>query len=180
MHLPLQAEDRTPLLDEVMTGDQTLADPAPSRWVRVPRVRELDQRQMESILTRHNIGRMIYVAGGRIEVRPVHFVYSQGAILGRTSPSERFGADVHDVVFEIDEAHDLFSWRSVIVRGRLSLLRPSDSEPEDSAPLAAITALRSLVPGAFTERDPTPERAVIFHIDPVEITGREARTRYSR
>lgn len=39
-------------------------------------------------------------------------------------------------------------------------------------------AMRSLVTDALTERDPTPDRRVVFDISPVQISGREASTQF--
>ena len=161
---------------EIMTTDDPNGESIPSRWVRAPRIRHLDRRQIEFLLARNHLGRLVYVAEERIEVRPVHYVYAQGAILGRTSAIERIaGARTPpEVAFEIDEADSLFRWRSVIVRGPFAILHERDSSGEDTSYRAALDAIRSLMPGAFTERDPTPERGMIFRIEPREITGREA------
>jgi nitroimidazol reductase NimA-like FMN-containing flavoprotein (pyridoxamine 5'-phosphate oxidase superfamily) len=164
---------------EIMTMDRSNGESIPSRWVRAPRVRHLDRRQIEFLLARNHLGRLVYVAQERVEVRPVHYVYAQGSVFGRTSGIERvFTARTPpEVAFEIDEADSLFRWRSVIVRGPFSILHERGSSGDEISYRAALDAIRSLIPGAFTERDPTPERGEIFRIVPREITGREAGSR---
>jgi nitroimidazol reductase NimA-like FMN-containing flavoprotein (pyridoxamine 5'-phosphate oxidase superfamily) len=149
---------------------------APQVWVRQPRVREMTQRQMECVLARNQVARVAFMSDGRLELRPVHYVLVHGALYGRTS----FGAKAQawlggrEVVLEVDEVDAVFDWRSIIVRGTISLLRPRGSARERAEYWKAIEAVRSLVPGAMTERDPAPHRPLVFRLVPVEVTGRES------
>jgi len=128
---------------------------------------------------RNTVGRIAYCSGARVELFPIHYVFADGAIYGRTS----FGAKSvgwsrkPSVVLEVDEADGLFDWRSVIVRGKLSLLRASGVGAEPFAYLNALAAIKTLVPEAFTERDPVPARGALFRIVPAEMSGREAVSR---
>lgn len=149
---------------------------AAETWAHCPRIRKMSRRQMECVLSRNHVGRVAFVSDFRVEVQPVHYVYSDGALYGRSA----FGTKTAtwlvrpDVAFEVDEVAGLFDWRSVIVRGTVSLLRARGSPAERSAYWTAVDAIRTLVPAAFTERDPTPARALVFRVDPQEMTGREA------
>ena len=50
--------------------------------------------------------------------------------------------------------------------------------PEERAEHSrAVDAIRTLIPGAFTERDPTPDRSFVFRVELTEFSGREATTR---
>ena len=146
---------------------------------RGPRIRELSPRQMECILLRNNVGRIAFCTGVRLELFPIHYVFAHGAVYGRTS----FGAKSvgwsrnPNVVLEVDESDGLFDWRSVIVRGKLSLLRSSGVGAEPFAYLNALAAIRTLIPEAFTERDPVPARGALFRVVPTEMSGREAVSR---
>lgn len=57
-----------------------------------------------------------------MDIQPVHYVYSDGWIYGRTSYGAKYealGETAHGwwpVVFEVDEVEDLFHWRSVLRR----------------------------------------------------------------
>jgi len=156
-----------------------VSDSAPSRWVRAPRIRRLDHRQMEFLLARNTVGRIAFQGPAGIEMQPVHYVYADQAIIGRTSLGSKYRSWMlqQDVVFEIDEAENQFNWRSVIVRGRLSILRPVGTLEAWEAYHRAVAAIRTQVQGAFTERDPTPHREIIFRIGLCEMTGREASRR---
>jgi nitroimidazol reductase NimA-like FMN-containing flavoprotein (pyridoxamine 5'-phosphate oxidase superfamily) len=144
-----------------------------------PRIRTLNSRQIEVVLRRNNVARVAFMRDNRIEIMPVHYVYAHGAIYGRTALGAKYLEWLvsREVVLEIDEAFSLYDWRSIVVRGSVSLLRARGTEKERAAFSDALEAIRSLIPDAFTERDPTPERRFIFRIALTEITGREASTK---
>jgi uncharacterized protein len=164
-------------VDPAPPDPDAAADPAaPASWTRTPRIRTLSALQSSFVLTRNRVGRLAFIHAGRIELLPVHYVYADGRIVGRTSfsASSRAGDGASEVVFEVDEPEALFEWRSVIVRGTMQLVSPPALGEDRHTYWSAVAAFRALVPDAFTERDPTPSRRVIFTIDPTEITGREA------
>jgi len=148
----------------------------PVTVVRAPRIRELTQRQMEFVLARNLVGRVAFLRGGRIELQPVHYVFTNSAIYGRIAFGVKYLAwlDGAEVVFEVDEPEALFDWRSVIVRGTVTLL-PARGEGDAAIEYDhAVAALRSLSDSAFTDRDPTPHRTALFRIAPSQWSGREA------
>lgn len=155
----------------------TIADP-PARRVRFT---ELDRQACDLVVARNHVARVAFIADGRVELHPIHYVYGDGVLYGRTAVGKKYLTWLvdGDVVVEIDESDDLFDWRSVIIRGSLRLLRSSGSREDRLAYARAIERLRSLVPEAFTPRDPTPDRGFVFRITPIEMTGRKARRRYS-
>ena len=152
---------------------------SPLAWARSPRIREMKPREQESVLVRNHVGRIAFIGDGRVELHPVHYVYVDGRIVGRTSLGTKYLTWLvrDQVVFEVDESDSLFDWRSVIVRGSLTILRSRGSQAGRVAHHRAVVAIRTLIPAAFTERDPTPYRGFVFAIAPTEITGRIAATR---
>ena len=150
----------------------------PRKALRGPRIRALSSRQIERVLSRNQVGRIAFISGKRIELQPVNFVYADGAIYGRTSHGTKETAWQHSpfVAFEVDEIDGPFDWRSVIVHGTVYVLHQRGSEAERADFQKAIETVREAFPGAFTNRDRTAYRDVVFRIEPHEVTGREART----
>lgn len=147
---------------------------------RGPRIATLTRRQIVSMLKRHHVGRIAFMKTARqIELQPVHYVYADGAIYGRTSFGAKYVAWLHRpwVAFEIDEIAGPFDWKSVIVHGTVYVLTDNGAKSERDDFAAAKAAIRQWLPQAFTARDPTPYRQVIFRIEPHETTGRAATTR---
>jgi uncharacterized protein len=142
-----------------------------------PAIRKLDGDACEAILARNHVGRLAYARGSRIDIEPVHYVYADGWIYGRTSPGrkmEMIGGHWRPVAFEVDEAEDLFRWRSVVVHGGFYPVPREWVSGENPVWSRAVELLRTLVPQTFCEDDPVPERSVVFRIAVQEITGREA------
>src|SRR6185503_5837648 len=93
--------------------------------LRGPRIRELGTRQIECVLARNNVARIAFRGANRLELIPVHYVYADNVLYGRTSVGSKFPAwqTGCDVVVEVDEIAGLFDWRSVVLRGQLGVLR---------------------------------------------------------
>lgn len=151
----------------------------PGPWSARPRIRAVSLRQSAVILARNRVGRIAYTDAGRPAILPVHFRYAGGDIFGRTSWGLKATAwrERSDVAFEVDEVDGLFDWRSVIVRGSIAVLTRHGTREERAEYWRAVEALRELLPDAFTERDPVPDRQAVFAITPLEISGRESSSR---
>jgi nitroimidazol reductase NimA-like FMN-containing flavoprotein (pyridoxamine 5'-phosphate oxidase superfamily) len=145
-----------------------------------PEIRELNETEIETILLRNHIGRVGFSRENRMEIQPVHYVYSEGWIYGRTSFGAKYDAlgdtAYHwwPVVFEVDEVEALFSWRSVMVHGGFYVITPESSGSEREAWDRALALLRGLIPETLQEGDPAPFRTVLFRIAAQEMSGREA------
>ena len=144
---------------------------------RGPTIRTLDRAQSEAILARNHVGRIAYGRGSRIDIEPIHYVYADGWIYGRTSHGaklETTGYSWWPVAFEVDEVEELFRWRSVVVHGGFYTLPADGAEWEQDEWRRGLELLRGLIPEALTEDDPTPMRNVLFRIAVQEVSGREA------
>lgn len=142
-------------------------------------IRELDPEEIIAILRRNHVGRIGFGREGQIEIQPIHYVYSDGWLYGRTSYGRKYemiGQTAYGwwpVVFQVDEVEDLFSWRSVLVRGGFYLLKKEDPALGEAWE-EGLRLLRTLLPSTLRVGDPTPHRTVLFRIATQEATGREA------
>ena len=142
-----------------------------------PSIKKLDEAACRSILARNHVGRLGYARGNQLEIEPIHYVYSEGWIFGRTShgtKTEMTGPGWWPVVFEVDEAENLFRWRSVVVHGGFYVLPSSTSKDDVAQRDRAVKLLGSLIPETLKDRDPVPHRTVVFGITVDEVSGREA------
>ncbi|MEN9508996.1 MAG: hypothetical protein RLZZ621_1559 [Gemmatimonadota bacterium] len=143
-----------------------------------PTFHELSRAECEALLTSQHVGRMAFAFRNRVDIEPVHFVYRDGWIYGRTQPGTKLSVLAHHpwVAFEVDEVDALFDWRSVVVHGRVEFPDAERGPREQQRLDHTRRALQSLLPLAFTDADPTPHRDVLFAIAVEDMTGREARS----
>jgi uncharacterized protein len=139
-----------------------------------PTIRELTREESDALLARNHVGRIAFSFHDRVDLEPVHYVYSNGWLHGRTSQGTKLSTLRHHpwVAFEVDEIDGLYDWRSVIVHGVVHIPDP-DGSPDDVAAFASTLALiREIVPNALEDGDPTPERQVLVRLYAEEVTGR--------
>lgn len=150
----------------------------PGSVTRRPRLRELDARQIDVVLSRNNLGRIAFPGDDGIDVLPIHFVYANGSLYLRTSMGGKYRSWMQrpEVAFEVDESDSVFDWRSVIVRGTLAPLQPQGPGAEQFEYWNAVQALQTVVPNAFGAEDIVPHRSAVFRIQPRTMTGRESRS----
>jgi nitroimidazol reductase NimA-like FMN-containing flavoprotein (pyridoxamine 5'-phosphate oxidase superfamily) len=141
---------------------------------RAPRITSLSAAACKSILARNHVGRLAYSFKDNVDIVPIHYVYHDGWLYGRTSTSDKLTTLRHHqwVAFEVDEIEDLFEWRSVVVRGGLYQLSDDLAQPEVRE--HATDVLRKLLPSTFTADDPVPFRTELFRIHVDSMTGRRA------
>lgn len=136
-------------------------------------VRALERGEIDLVLRRNRVGRMAYSFRDRVDIAPIHYVYADGWLYGRTAPGTKLLTLAHNpwVAFEVDEHDSLLSWRSVVAKGRVYVL-DEDASPELHE--RALARLRALIPEALTADDPTPGRTTLFRISLDEVEGRAA------
>ncbi|HEU0051854.1 MAG TPA: pyridoxamine 5'-phosphate oxidase family protein [Longimicrobium sp.] len=142
-----------------------------------PHVRELDRAEIDALLARNHVGRLAYTSQGRVDIVPIHYVFHEGWIFGRTSHGAKIDATGYEwapVAFEVDEVEEVFRWRSVVVHGGFYVLDEQGPEWERAEWRRGVELLRGLIPETFTETDPVAHRTVLFRIAVQEATGREA------
>lgn len=142
-----------------------------------PAFRELERGEMEAILERNHVGRLAFASRNHVDIQPLHYVYHEGWIYGRTSHGTRMesvGYAWWPVAFEVDEIEELFRWRSVVVHGGFYTIPAGGTEWEAEEWRHGVELLRRLLPQTFTRDDPVGFRTVLFRIAVQELTGREA------
>jgi nitroimidazol reductase NimA-like FMN-containing flavoprotein (pyridoxamine 5'-phosphate oxidase superfamily) len=137
-------------------------------------IRDLDFPEIEEMLKSHRYGRLAFSFRDRVDIEPIHYVYEEGWLYGRTGPGTKLTVLAHHpwVAFEIDEVRGLHEWRSVVVKGTVYFVEGDGSEVDEEAYRRTVAALRRLVPGALGEADPAPERSVLFRVHIDEMHGR--------
>src|SRR5262249_35574920 len=135
--------------------DSATQEPAPA-------FRELTHDECCALLERNHVGRLAFSHRDRVDIEPIHYVYSDDWIYGRTRDGTKLRTLAHNrwVAFETDESEGLFEWRSVVVKGALYLLEPNGLRSDLYA--QAVEVLRTLIPETLTAGDPVPERTAVF------------------
>jgi uncharacterized protein len=138
----------------------------------------LDDEDARSLLRRNRVGRIAFSFHDRVDVEPVHYVFDEQWLFGRTSPGSKLSVVRHNpwVAFEVDEPSDTFDWQSVVVHGTVYVLEPDGPPSTTHAWARAMELLQEVVPGSGTADDPVPHRTVVFGIHVDEIIGRAATT----
>ena len=144
--------------------------------MRVPSFRDLTGAESEELLRQHHVGRLAFQRDGAVDIEPIHYVFSDGWIFGRTAQGTKFESVEHRpwVAFEVDEVRALFDWRSVVVHGTIYVLTEEGAPLEREEFSRALDLLRTLVPEALTPDDPTPARTIVFGLHADRISGRAA------
>lgn len=140
-----------------------------------PNFHEMNRAECDALLTRNHVGRIAFSYRDHVDIEPIHYVYADGWIYGRTTYGTKLRTLAHNrwLAFETDEISALFDWKSVVVKGALYVLEPDGAQGENYR--KALELIRSLSPNALTQHDPAPERTVLFRIHADQITGRSSR-----
>lgn len=143
-----------------------------------PKFSVLDQAACESVLASQHVGRMAYTFRDRVDIEPLHYVFADGWLYGRTAEGTKLRTLAHHpwVAFEVDAITGLFDWKSVVVRGRIEFPDPERSTLERAKYDRAVEGFRRLIPESFSEKDPTPSRDVVWALPLHSVDGRMATT----
>lgn len=148
--------------------------PIPRSPQDLPVFKTLNRAECEVILSRNDVGRIAFALHDRVNIVPIHYVYLDGWIYGRTGSAGKLREILRNrrIAFEVDEHSELFEWRSVIVHGPLYLIQPDTTQRANSIYGTALSVIRKLIPDALTHSDPVPFRDQLFRIRAVDVTGR--------
>lgn len=140
---------------------------------QAPLVRELTRTAIEGVLRRNNVGRIAYVLEQRVEVEPVHFAFSGDWIYGRTAQGATLRTVHYDraVTFHVDEIDGVLSWRSILIRGPVTVLPLDCTSHEREEWEEGLAALQRLDSPRMPD-DSDAERGSAFRILLDEVSGR--------
>ena len=143
-----------------------------------PTFRELARDECDALLARNHVGRVAFSFHDRVDLEPVHYVYADGWLYGRTAPGAKVAILRHHpwVAFEVDEVEGLFDWRSVVVHGVVDMPDGEGSPADREAYERILDRIRTVLPSALGASDPAPERVLPFRIHVDTISGRAAST----
>lgn len=141
-----------------------------------PTIENLTDEECKAFLRRQRVGRMAFTFKDRVNIEPIHYVFRDGAIFGRTQVGEKVDVLSHHpwVAFEVDESTSMTAWESVVVQGRIAFPDPEGGSVDQALFDKGIAALRELLPATFTADDPMPERDMLFCIHILNVSGRRS------
>ncbi len=144
-----------------------------------PVFKDLSTEEIESVLASHHVGRIAFSFHDRVDIRPIHYVFDERWLFGRTSPGDKLVTLRHSqwVAFEVDEVTGPFDWKSVIVHGSFHLLDPTGTSADSAIYERGMRAIKSLSLDALTENDPVPFRTELFGIAIDSVTGKTCSTK---
>jgi nitroimidazol reductase NimA-like FMN-containing flavoprotein (pyridoxamine 5'-phosphate oxidase superfamily) len=146
--------------------------------IRPPVFRDLSQNEANELLDRNHVGRIAFSFRDTVDIRPIHYIRSEGWLFGRTSPGDKLITLRHNqwVAFEVDEISGPLDWKSVIVRGTFYSLNEEGSVHDVRLYHHAVVAVQSLYPDALTDRDQLAFRTELFGVHIDSITGKSCST----
>lgn len=156
----------------------TTSHPTPTRIAATRFVIEpLAPEAITALLARNHVGRIAYASHDRVDIEPIHYVYSDGWLYGRTSHGTKVARLERNrwVAFEVDEVASLFEWQSAVVHGAVYFLEVDGSPEAHQTWSHALSLLKRLIPETLETGDPVPQRDVLFRIAVQESSGRRAR-----
>ena len=141
-------------------------------------IRDLDFAEIEAMLQSHRYGRLAFTFRDRVDIEPIHYAYEGGWLYGRTSPGTKLTVLAHHpwIAFKIDEVQGIHDWKSVVVKGTVYFVDADGNETDQEAYGRTLAVLRRFLPEVLTERDPFPERTVLFRVHIDEMHGRASST----
>lgn len=143
-----------------------------------PTIRELTDEEMHSLLARNHVGRIAFSFHDRVDIRPIHYIFNDNWLFGRTERSDKLVTLRHNqwVAFEVDEVHGPFDWQSVVAHGSFYHLVEDSSPHQRETRNEALSLLRQFMPETLREGDPVAFRTELWGIAIDHLTGRAAST----
>src|SRR5207248_9066552 len=141
---------------------------------RAPSIRTLSREECDDLLQQNQVGRLAFTFHDRVDIEPVHYIYSDGWLHGRTSPGTKVATLLHHpwIAFEVDDVQGLFDWTSVVIHGVVYIADADGSAADKAAYAATLALIRELVLQALEADDAVPSRRVLFRLHGDGVIGR--------
>jgi nitroimidazol reductase NimA-like FMN-containing flavoprotein (pyridoxamine 5'-phosphate oxidase superfamily) len=132
--------------------------------------------ECRTVLGRNHVGRVGFLNDTIVDIEPVSYAATDSWIFIRSAEGTKLEAFAHNpyVAFEVDEIDAPFDWRSVVVHGTVYWMAETTQQVDRLEFRRAVRALRSFMPEALTDADPTPFRRTIYGIHIDRLAGRRA------
>jgi hypothetical protein len=141
----------------------------------------LTPAECAAVLERNHVGRLAFLNRDIVDIEPIGYVVESSWLFLRSAYGAKLEALAHTpyVAFEVDEIRGPLDWRSVVVHGTIYMLPHDGAVLEQREYHRAVHALRSITPEALTERDPVPERQIVYGLHADRVDGRMAQSKPS-
>jgi uncharacterized protein len=141
---------------------------------RTPTFRELSRDEIVEILQRNQLGRLAYMAEGRVDIEPLSYVWADGYLCGRTAPGTKVDALANHpwCAFEVDEVRGPMDWASVVVKGTFFVVSPGPSTEQRETYEETLRMIRGVTESAPTDAEQLTSRAILFRMYVEEARGR--------
>ncbi len=149
------------------------SDPGAAYYAHDP-LRQLSLEECQALLERHRVGRLAVREAEGVYLVPISYAFVHGAVYAHAPPGRKVTLMRRwpHVAFQVDEIDSLTQWRSVLVKGKFEEI--VDDDEKEAARLVLIAAfggnLALLTAGQG--RRVALSDAILFRIQPEEITGR--------
>lgn len=144
--------------------------PVPASPQDLPLFRTLRKQEIEAVLARNDVGRIAFALNGTVQLLPVHYVYLNGWIYGRTAALNYLPGN-EAVAFQVDERNPSQEWRTVVVNGRFDMVESGAAEQTRRVYRKVLSRLIGVIRPAPVERSDLTFRDQLFVIKATRVSG---------
>ncbi len=136
-------------------------------------MRDLSLAECEDVLRSQTVGRLAVRDADGVYIVPLHYAFAEGAVFGHAAPGKklRLMRLWQHVALQVDIITSPAEWKSVLVQGAFRELTADHEQVHARQVLVrAFDGNPVLVTAGHGHRTTLAE-AIVFRIDPAEITG---------
>ena len=139
----------------------------------VTTLRDLSLAECEDILRAQTVGRIAVRDADGVYIVPIHYAFAEGAVFGHAAPGKklRLMRLWPHVALQVDTIVNPVEWKSVLVQGAFRELTGEEEQIHARQVLVRAFEGNPLLVTAGHGHRTTLAEAIVFRIDPAEITG---------